>query len=110
MESCGSFWFQPTYALGTIESIHDQLNHGELEPFQQHSDIKLGQIVAANFPDNGNRVDFHRGKIISINADKRREPFTVCNADKFEMITQKPDEAILYHWEYFHYVISGTIS
>lgn len=50
--------------------------NSDLEAFGQYSDVKIGDIVAANFPDDG-QPDFHRAKVISI--DKLKNGETVFN-------------------------------
>lgn len=55
----------------------------DLEGFRQHSDIKIGDIVAANFSDDNSEPDFYRAKVISI--DKLKNDETVFNVSYFHI-------------------------
>lgn len=59
--------------------MHLEMNNSnnDLEKFKQHSEIKIGQILAANYPNETNEYDFHRGKIISIDVNAGETLFKV---------------------------------
>lgn len=69
--NCGRFWFQPCSTHSAVEEIHSELNsrNAPLEPFRNKSELKVDLIVAANYPSEDGSIDWHRGKIVSIDID-----------------------------------------
>lgn len=61
---------------GVIECIHSELNasNDALDAFRNHAEIKLDQVVAANFPSGDQQdMDFHRAKVISMFVNEKKE-------------------------------------
>lgn len=54
-------------------------SNNDLEAFRNVSEVRVGQIVAAEFPNERNmrNIEYHRAKIIAINSKPNNLTFTV---------------------------------
>lgn len=64
-----------------INDIYKELNNpnSDLEPFEYEMDIKIGEIVAAEFPSGSRQTEYYRAKVISI------QPKTETKQTNFEV-------------------------
>lgn len=56
---------------GDIKKFSDELNsdNSDIEQFDEPTDIKIGQVLAAPFEDDPNELTFYRAKVVRITVD-----------------------------------------